>query len=86
MPSDDDIAERKAAGKGLDRAGLAVLLAYTKNTLYDALVAADVPEDPYLLGRAPPGTSPRPCGSGSRRRWSRTGCAARSSSLASYAT
>src|SRR5690606_14593829 len=48
LPSEDDIAQRRAAGKGLTRAELAILLAYAKITIYDALLASDVPEDPYL--------------------------------------
>jgi glutamate dehydrogenase len=48
LPSDQDLAERRAAGRGLTRPELAVLLAYSKVMTQDALLASDVPEDPYL--------------------------------------
>ena len=48
LPSDESVAEQKSAGHGLTGPELAVLLAYSKITLYEELVASDVPEDPYL--------------------------------------
>ena len=48
LPSDQDLAERRAAGRGLTRPELAVLLAYSKVMTEDALLDSDVPEDPYL--------------------------------------
>jgi glutamate dehydrogenase len=48
LPGDADIAERRAAGRGLTRPELAVLLAYSKVTTKETLLASDVPEDPYL--------------------------------------
>ncbi len=48
LPSDKDLAERRAAGRGLTRPELAVLLAYSKVVTQAALLASDVPEDPYL--------------------------------------
>ena len=48
LPEDDQLAERKATGKGLTRAELSVLISYSKADLKEALVASDVPEDPYL--------------------------------------
>ena len=48
LPDDEAIAERRAAGQGLTRPEIAVLLAYAKMTLYDELLQSDVPEDPYL--------------------------------------
>jgi glutamate dehydrogenase len=48
LPSDEEVAERGAAGRGLTRPELAVLLAYSKVTLKAELLASDVPEDPYL--------------------------------------
>ncbi|MGH7799996.1 MAG: NAD-glutamate dehydrogenase [Thermodesulfobacteriota bacterium] len=48
LPSDDVLVERQAAGKGLTRPEIAVLLAYSKITLYKDLLASDVAEDPYL--------------------------------------
>jgi glutamate dehydrogenase len=48
LPSDEELGERRAAGRGLTRPELAVLLAYSKIVLQDELVASDVPEDDYL--------------------------------------
>ena len=48
LPSDEEIGERKREHGGLTRPELAVLLAYSKIDLYDALLDSDVPEDPYL--------------------------------------
>ena len=45
------LQERHAAGLGLTSPELAVLLAYTKLELQRALVASDVPDDPYLHDR-----------------------------------
>ena len=54
LPSDDVIAERRLARRGLTTPELAVLLAYNKMELFDLVLASDVPEDPYIattLGR-----------------------------------
>ncbi len=48
LPSDAEVAERKARGQGLTRPELAVLLSYSKLVLFQQLVDSDVPEDPYL--------------------------------------
>ncbi len=48
LPSAKVLQERHAAGLGLTSPELAVLLAYTKLELQRALVASDVPDDPYL--------------------------------------
>ena len=48
LPNDEAIGERKRDHGGLTRPELAVLLAYSKIDLYDALLDSDVPEDPYL--------------------------------------
>ncbi|HET7587818.1 MAG TPA: NAD-glutamate dehydrogenase, partial [Gammaproteobacteria bacterium] len=48
LPSEEELANRRAASKGLTRPELAVLLAYSKITIYTALVDSDVPEDSYL--------------------------------------
>ncbi len=48
LPSDAEVAERKARGQGLTRPELAVLLSYSKLVAYPQLLASDVPEDPYL--------------------------------------
>jgi glutamate dehydrogenase len=58
LPSDDEIAERRAAKQGLAAPELAVLLAYSKMTLYDDLVASQLIDDEYvaraLAGYFPP--------------------------------
>lgn len=48
LPSDAEMAERKLRGQGLTRPELAVLLSYSKLVAYPALLASDIPEDPYL--------------------------------------
>jgi glutamate dehydrogenase len=48
LPSNREVQERTSRGRGLTRAELAVLLAYAKLSLYDQLLASDVPDDPYL--------------------------------------
>jgi glutamate dehydrogenase len=48
LPTDDEIEERKAKGRGLTSPELAVLLAYSKMWLFDELLESDVPEDPWI--------------------------------------
>ena len=48
LPSDAEMAERKARGQGLTRPELAVLLSYSKLVAFQQLLVSDVPEDPYL--------------------------------------
>ena len=48
LPSDEELKERHAAKRGLTRPELAVLLAYSKIAIYNALLGSDVAEDPYL--------------------------------------
>jgi glutamate dehydrogenase len=48
LPSDEEIAERKTRGIGLASPERAVLLAYSKMWLADALLASDLPEDPWV--------------------------------------
>ena len=48
LPSEEELADRRSGGIGLTAPELAILLSYTKITLYDQLLASDVPEDPYL--------------------------------------
>ena len=48
LPSDAELAERKARGLGLTRPELAVLLSYSKLVAFQQLLDSDVPEDPYL--------------------------------------
>ena len=50
LPSDEVLAERKAAGGGLTAPEFAILLSYTKNALAEELLASDLPEDPNLAG------------------------------------
>lgn len=48
LPDDEVIHERLEKGRLLTRAEIGVLLAYSKLTLFDELVASDLPDDPYL--------------------------------------
>ena len=48
LPGDEEFAERRAAKAGLTAPERAVLLAYAKITLYDELLASDIPEEPYI--------------------------------------
>ncbi len=50
LPDADAIAERRQAGQGLTQPELAVLLAYSKITLYASLLDSDLPDDPALEG------------------------------------
>jgi glutamate dehydrogenase len=59
LPSDDEIAQRRAAKLGLTSPERAVLLAYAKIWLTDEFLASDLPEDPWIataLGRYFPQT------------------------------
>ncbi len=48
LPSDEVLSERGAARGGLVSPELAVLLAYAKIELYDALLASGLPDDEYM--------------------------------------
>ncbi len=48
LPSDDEIAERRARGAGLTAPERAVLLAYSKIWMYDELLASRLPDDPWV--------------------------------------
>ncbi|HWF53315.1 MAG TPA: NAD-glutamate dehydrogenase [Solirubrobacteraceae bacterium] len=48
LPSDDVLAERRQAHRGLLAPELAVIMAYCKIRLYTELLDSDVPEDRYL--------------------------------------
>ncbi|MBI4968878.1 MAG: NAD-glutamate dehydrogenase [Rhodospirillales bacterium] len=50
LPDDEALAERQAAGKGLTRPEIAVLLAYGKIWLYDDILKSDLPDQPLLEG------------------------------------
>jgi glutamate dehydrogenase len=49
LPDDELLAERQAAGLGLTRPELAVLLAYSKIFLYENVLRSSLVEDPLLL-------------------------------------
>ncbi len=49
LPDDEEMAARRAAGQGFTRPEYAVLFAYAKIALYNALLPTDVPDDPYLV-------------------------------------
>jgi glutamate dehydrogenase len=48
LPGSDEMVERRAAGEGLARPELAVLLAYAKRATFDALIESELPDSPYL--------------------------------------
>ncbi|MGV9252791.1 NAD-glutamate dehydrogenase [Streptomyces sp. NPDC003697] len=50
LPTDRQIRERLTAGQGLTGPETAVLLAYTKITVAEELLATSLPDDPYLRG------------------------------------
>ncbi|MFC5522040.1 NAD-glutamate dehydrogenase [Polaromonas jejuensis] len=47
LPTDDEIARRKARKTGLTAPEGAVVLAYAKMSVFDELVASNLPDDPY---------------------------------------
>ncbi|AYG67964.1 MULTISPECIES: NAD-glutamate dehydrogenase [unclassified Rhizobium] len=54
LPDDQTFTERYANGRPLTRPEIGVLLSYAKIVLFDAIVASDLPDDPYFtatLGR-----------------------------------
>ena len=53
LPDEEALQERKAAGLGLTRPELAVLLSYAKLALYDDILASDIPDDPSLIRDVP---------------------------------
>ncbi len=48
LPGDDEIAHRRARKEGLTAPEGAVLLAYAKMSVFDDLVASNLPDDPYF--------------------------------------
>jgi glutamate dehydrogenase len=48
LPGSEEMAERRRAGRGLERPELAVLLAYAKRSLTGAILRSELPEDPFL--------------------------------------
>lgn len=50
LPSDEEIALRRARKQGLSAPEGAVLLAYAKMSVFDDLIASNLPDDPYFSG------------------------------------
>ena len=50
LPSDEEITRRRAAKTGLTAPENAVLLAYSKMSTYDELLASNLPDDPHFNG------------------------------------
>ncbi len=50
LPDRDEIAERRKAGEGLVGPELAVLMAFAKLDLFEALIGSELPEDPEMAG------------------------------------
>jgi glutamate dehydrogenase len=50
LPTNEEMAARRRAGRGLERPELAVLVAYAKRSLTAALRVSALPDDPYLEG------------------------------------
>lgn len=48
LPDEEEIAKRRAAGCGLTRPEIAVLVAYAKNDIFLDLVQSDFLDDPYM--------------------------------------
>jgi len=48
LPNEEEAQERRKRTLGLTRPELAIVLAYSKISLYNKLIASNVPEDPYL--------------------------------------
>jgi glutamate dehydrogenase len=48
LPDDETLGERRAMKLGLTRPEFAVLLAYSKMTLFEELMASDLPDDAFL--------------------------------------
>ena len=49
LPADAQLAERQASERGLTRPEIAVLLAYSKMALYNALLPSELSDDPVLI-------------------------------------
>ncbi|HKI02899.1 MAG TPA: hypothetical protein VKK31_13065 [Thermoanaerobaculia bacterium] len=48
LPDEEALAERARLRLGFTRPELAVLLSYTKMSIYDELLSSDLPDDPYM--------------------------------------
>jgi len=49
LPTDEEFLQRTHAGRGLTRPEIAILMAYSKDWLYDAILHSDLPDDPVLI-------------------------------------
>jgi glutamate dehydrogenase len=49
LPDEEELTERAAAGEGLTRPEIAILVSYAKHTLYEAVLASDLPEEACLV-------------------------------------
>ncbi|GLU49696.1 NAD-glutamate dehydrogenase [Nocardiopsis ansamitocini] len=50
LPDDKTIAARRSAGQGLTGPEFGTLIAYTKITMAEEILASDLPDDPFLRG------------------------------------
>jgi glutamate dehydrogenase len=48
LPDDEAMTERKTRGKGLTRPELAILVSWSKISLFDAMLKSDVPDDAFF--------------------------------------
>jgi glutamate dehydrogenase len=48
LPDDEAMIERRTRGKGLTRPELAILVSYSKISLFEAMLKSDVPDDPFF--------------------------------------
>ncbi len=48
LPDEESVSERATAGEGLTRPEIALLVSYAKHTLYEELLASDIPEHDCL--------------------------------------
>ena len=76
LPTSEEMAERRRAGRGLERPELAVLLAYAKRALTDALLESDLPDEPVPSSATCAPTSRRRSSSASATCSPSTRCAA----------
>jgi len=49
LPTDDELAERRAQGKTLTRPELSILVSYSKSVLKEQLIDSDLAHDPFLF-------------------------------------
>lgn len=48
LPTEEELVDRKKAGRGLTRPEISVLVAYAKINVFSELLRSDVPDDPYM--------------------------------------